>query len=454
MNRRHSSGLAIATLLVIATAARSGPITLGSAGDQTFAPEFGTSKAKEAMSPELEKALKLFRDRDYTACQEMLREARKNNSGLPPAPLMLARAFFSTAQTARGRVSLEQAAAEAPEYPGVYVVFGRLALEEHRYTDALLHFQKATVLTRSGAWNESQQRYFSREASSGLASVAEARKDWPAARAALTECLSRDPDDASAHQRLGTALFASNQSDAALAEFEKAARSDIYPRAEVSMAWLCTANGDMKKAGEWMDSAVKKEPDNARTLMENANWLLIADRVGEAKSRAEAAAKLAPEMKGLKAVQGSIAWQMKDYAAAEAFFDAHCRQVPGDFIVENQLVLSLIEQTDSVKRQRALQLAEIHARLVPGSGDALATLARVYYVLGRAEDADRVARAARSCGSGTSDSAYYLARLAAVSGQTEDAKRLLRTALETPGRFSFRKEAKEWQDRLEAKQRP
>lgn len=445
----------LSTLLIalIVAPAAAGPLQISSSIDgRTVAPELLTGTSKSNAMPELDKALESFRQRDYAKALDALGEARQKNAALPPARLMLARAFLAAGQVPRGRAILEQAAADNPDYPGVYAAFGDLALTEERGTDAQLQFEKAAACTRAGSLPESQKRYFLVESHAGLAAVAESRKDWPAARASLSAWLAQEPEHAPARQRLGAVLFELGLTDAALAEFRKAVEADkTLPPAGVPMGWLWTRKGDAKKAATLMETAVQEAPDNARVHVEYANWLLTQDDVAAAKSHVESAAKLDPSLKMLKALRGLIAWQRKDYAEAEQFFQSYTQDAPDDFAVSNQLVLSLVEQATEAKRRRALQLAEMNARLYPNSGDALATLAWVYRDLNRPEDSERALRAARSTGTGTSDTIYYIARLIAASGRTEDVKPMLQAALAAPGRFSFRKEAREWLDQLSRK---
>jgi tetratricopeptide (TPR) repeat protein len=200
-----------------------------------------------------------------------------------------------------------------------------------------------------------------------------------------------------------------------------------------------------------METAVKKHRKNARVHREFAEWLLQQGQANKAKTHADRAAKLEPKARELPELRGFIAWQLKDYEEAEKLFAAINQETPENFTAANQLVLALVEQTGEAKRRRALQLALINARLYPNSADALATLAWVYHRLDRAEEAQQAARAARTKGHGTSDTTYYLAKILSENGPVSDMKRLLKSALDAPGRFTFRQEARKWLDQLAKK---
>jgi tetratricopeptide (TPR) repeat protein len=444
------TGLLVA---LAAPPAPADPITdLRSALPAAAAPELFSRGRKTSQSEDLAKAMDSFRKRDYDRALTHFQEARKKDPNFPPARLALARAFLATSQVPAARGALEQAAVEAPDYPGVYAAFGQLALVEGRRTDALLHFEKAGALARTGRLTDELKHYFQGQAHAGIATVAEARKDWEGARTALAAQLELEPKNGAARQNLARVLFAQGKAEPAHAELRQAVKDDpALPPAAVSMGWLWARQKDAKKAAEWMAAAVKEEPKNARAHAGLAEWLLEQERAAEARAAAEAAAQLDPDLAELKALRGFIAWQLREPAEAERYFAAVHQESPGDFAASNQLALALAEQKDDAKRQRAVQLAEMNARLYPGSGDALGTLAWVYDRVGRASDAEQVARAARSRGTGSSDTAYYLARILSDPSRPDEVKPLLKTALEAPGRFTYRKEAREWLDRLSAK---
>jgi tetratricopeptide (TPR) repeat protein len=436
-------------LAPVAVPAQAGPITgPPSVVPITVAPELFRSREPSQLD-DLEAALGHFRKRDYDRALTCLQAVRKKDPNFPPPRLALARAFLATSQLAAARAALEVAAADDADYPGVYVAFGQLALTEGRRTDALVHFEKVAVLTRAGKFPDELKRFFLGQAHAGIATVAEARKDWAGARASLVAQLELEPKNGQARQSLARVIFAQGKPDEACTELRQAIKDDpTLPPAAVAMGWLWTRQGDARKAAEWMELAVKEEPANARVHSGFAEWLLEQERATEAKTEAEAAAKLDANLAGLKMLRGLIAWQMRDYEEAARYLTAVHEESPGDFLASNQLALALVEQKDDARRQRALQLAEMNARLYPGSGDALATLAWVYDRLGRASDAEQVARVARARATGSSDTAYYLARILSDPSRPDEVKPLLKTALEAPGRFSFRKEAQEWLDRL------
>jgi tetratricopeptide (TPR) repeat protein len=401
---------------------------------------------------ELNKALASFQKADYEQCLKFLEAAGKKHPDLLPPRLILAKLFLVNNQLPQGRAALEQAAIESPSHPELYLVFGRLALQEGRLTDAQLHFDKAIELAKEGKWNEQLRQTFQGDAQDGLAGVAEHRHDWTAAAAVLSARLKLTPKNGVARQRLGMALFHQGKRDQAADELLHASRDDrkLEP-APLILVRLYTEMGNRDHAAKWLAYGIEQNPKDPRVHLGQARWLLEQNRATEAQRAVEVAAKLDAQSREVQWLNGLIAWHLKDYAAAEQTFQALFQDTPGDFAVSNQLALALVEQANDSKRRKALQLAEINARLYPRSGEALSTLGLVYSRLDRLDEAEKALRAALSGGSGSSDTVYYLACLLTERGQSEEAKRLLKLSLGASGHFAFRKEAREKLARLDKK---
>jgi tetratricopeptide (TPR) repeat protein len=391
---------------------------------------------------ELNKAIQSFQQGDYEQTLKLLQAAGKKHESLLPPRLILAKLFLLHNQGKQGRDVLEQAALETPEHPEIYLIFGQLALQEGRFTDARLHFNRATELARSKQWPLALQEEFLRDAHAGCASEAEQRRCWTDAEPALTAWLKLEPKNGAARQRLGVVLFRQGKHGPARTELEQAEHDDpkLEPAA-LALGWLYSEIGQRDKAAQWMEAAVKQSPKDFRVHLGYARWLLQQNRVEEARRAGDSAAELAPDSRDTQFVRGLIAWTRKDYATSERLFQALHQQSPGDFAISNQLALALGEQDDEAKRHKALQLAEINARLYPNASEALSTLGLLYYRLGRGDEAEKALRASLSGGAGSSDTIYYLARLLGERGQADEAKRLLKVALDAPGLFSFRKQA-------------
>ncbi len=378
----------------------------------------------------LDEALRLIREK-----------AGKHPEWAPPR-VILARLLFAGEQAPAGRRVLEQAAAELPDHPDVYLTFGALGLADGRYSDARLNFDKAQALAASGKWSDVQSRGFRREVAAGLAEVAQAREDWEGARRSLTALLELDPRNGPARHRLGRVLFKLDKPDDAFAAFKQAVQDlPALEPAAVSMGWLYTQKADAAKAEEWFDYARKLEPQSARVHRARATWLLERGRTPDAKAAVEEAAKLEPGSNEGERIRARIAWYLGDPAESQRILEPLHRDAPADFAIANLLSLSLTDQDDRDLRARGLQLAEINARQSPRSPDALATLGWALYRNGQVDRAEQALRQAVSGVRTTPDIAYYLARVLADKGRNDDARKLLQSATGLPGAFAHRKDA-------------
>ncbi len=217
-------------------------------------------------------------------------EAPKHPEWAPPR-LILARLLIATDQTMLGRRTLEQAAAESPDHPEVYVSFGALALGDGRISDARLNFENLLKLVESGRWTDGQKRAFRREAHAGLAAVAESRADWNGMLFQLERWLDLDPKNGQARSRMGRALFQLGKSDEAFKELSQAVKDapNLEP-AGVWMGWLYSQHANPAKASEWFDFAIKAEPQNPRPRIAYASWLLDQGKTTDAQGQPRAGA--------------------------------------------------------------------------------------------------------------------------------------------------------------------
>lgn len=400
----------------------------------------------------IEKAIASFKKGDYDECFSILKTACAKDPKLFPAKLLLAKLFLMHNQAGPGRSYLEQVAAEQPGLPETYLMFARLAVTEGRLTDAMLHFEKAATQARLGNWDASLRKTFLVDAAAGLASLAERRKDWAGASTALASWLDQDPVNAKVRQRWGRALFRQGQQTKAFQELQRAASEDkTLEAAEIIMGQLSVEEKSTTKAREWLEKAIDKTPNSARAHLAFASFLLEQNQLEQASAEVDSAARLNKTSQEVKFLRGLIAWYQKDYDKAEAIFQDLYLDAPANVNFSDFLALSLVEQKNEAKTRRALQLAEINARLYPNSGEAFSTLGLIYYRQGKLEEAEQTLRTALAKGNASSDTAFYLARLLNQAGKADEVKTLLKLALEAPGHFSYRKDAQAMLDQVSKK---
>jgi len=444
MATRHQlcSGM-VATLMVAVAMALPASRADAQVTAQTL---IGKAVSDDSQNQEVTGAINRFRDRDIDGCRAILERVKSNNAKLPPPGVMMAMLWLSVNQLGPARAELEDSVVKFPKDPEPYLMMGDLAFQERRVTDADMLFKEATRLTAEYTENAKRKRDFDIRCNAGSAAVAEARKQWEAAQKHLQAWIDLDPDNASAHQRMGIVLFQLSKPTEALEQFREAKKLDqkaVQP--ELAMARLYDDAKKRDTAKKLIEAAIKEAPKDPAVLLAASQWYLGQNDLERAKAIADDALKIDAKSLEGRVVRGAIARVARDYATAEKFFyDAHV-QSPGNFPASNSLALVLIESDDKESRQRALEMAEanvaMHRENSPQQVNALTTLAWVYYKLGRREDAEKILAQITQNNALTTDGAYYVAKLLSDRGEKDRAKKILEEVLVNEPMFATRPDA-------------
>lgn len=399
---------------------------------------------------ELVDAIQKFQNRDYTGALDALNGAAGKYPDLPPGRTLLARLHFLAGQTLAGQGQLEQAATDQPDDPESYVLLGDVAFSSGRIVESSLLFEKAAALAGSYGGDAKRKLNLESRCRAGMASVAEARRDWAGAKSQLDSWLQLDPENALAHHRLGAVLFQLDPKNKdAVKHLELAAqKSDKLPPYPITMVRLYEQSGNREESTKWAKFAVSKLPDNLLVRLGVARWAWETDQLDMAKENADKAAELDANSLDAKILRGVIARFQGQLEEAEKLLDAAKLQEPGNFTATDQLALVLIDSSDEAKRRRSLELAELNARNNNQSVEAAWTLGWIYYRWGKLREAAQLMSAAAANGRLSPDAAYYMARLSKDLGQAENVRKFLDAALAANGPFANRAEAKRLQGEL------
>lgn len=404
----------------------------------------------------ISEAIKRFSNRDILAARQFLERALENDPKLPPVDLLLAKMYIMSNQTAAGRAALERTAREAPGDPETYLILADQLYAQGRLIEAEALYNKAIGLIDGFDGNEKRKRNFLIRARAGRAAVSAIRQDWPAAEEDLRVWVSQDPETANAHHRLGRALFLSGQTKTGLAELVKAYElDDSLPNPYVTAALLFAQMGDSDKATLTFKTAVDQNQDDARTLVSYAQWLIQSQNIDEAEKVLKRAQSLSPDSLEILTLSGVAAKMAGKRQPAEENFKAALAQSPSNRSVLNQLALLLAEQapSDENKGRRALEFAQMNARLYPDNSEANITLAYVLYLMRKTQSdtqqANQALQKGLRLGNLNADSRFLVAQLLANQNRNTDAKRLLQEAKDSKsGIFVHRKEAEALYDSL------
>ena len=435
--------------LVLAWAALPSPAALAQVDAQTL---IGKAVSDDSATKEINNAITRFTQRDIDGCRAVLERARSNNPKLPPPGVMMAMLWLSANQAQQARAELEDTVVKFPADPEPYLMLGDFAFQERRVTDAGVLFDKASELAATYADNAKRKRDFDIRCSAGRAAVAEARRQWETAQKNLTKWLELDPDNASAHQRLGIVLFQLGKEPDAQAAFREAKKLDdkaVQP--ELAMARLYDDAKNKKDARKLIETAVKAAPTDPAVLLAASQWYLGQNDLEAAKASADAALKIDPSSLDGRVVRGAIARMGRDYKTAKQFFnDAHV-QSPLNFAASNSLALVLVESDDASDKQRALEMAQANAAMSqngPQQVPALTTLAWVFYKMNRKEDAANILDQISRNNALSTDGAYYVAKILADRGERDRARQILEQVLANEPMFATRPDATDLLDKL------
>ena len=481
---------------------------LGIDKEQIDPPAGASAKTEETagkVKAALEEGVRAFASQNGPAAIAAFEKARTEDASLAPATLYFAKLCFATNNEQilnTGRTALETTLASEKDRDTAeaYYLFGRLALAGGRLADADLHFQKALSLSSQGGLPSAaggegakpddaatkRQRSFLKDIYANQVQVALARRSMSEAESLVNSWLALDADDAQALFRRGQIMYQSDpksksKQDEARKDLEKAYQLSVdaqkkdpnakpddlapLPPPELVMIQLHTANQKTKEAEEEVTKlkaeieskygANKKEA--GRIYSSLAMWYMQTNKAGEAQVMATEAMKADPKAPALQKMSALMRYFTNDPTVKEDFAKM-ANAEPGDFMVTNTLALILAESDSAEDKAKAVQLAEMNARLNQNSADALSTLCWVYYSVERTSEALQVynllVQAVQNGAQLSGDTAYFMARVVVLSNlqnKFEAATQLLQLAKSSQGTFKHRAEAEKWLEDLTGK---
>jgi tetratricopeptide (TPR) repeat protein len=191
---------------------------------------------------------------------------------------------------------------------------------------------------------------------------------------------------------------------------------------------------------------IHQNPEAQSNIEAALRSLMEAGRVDFARSNAEAALEIDATSLPAQIALGVVARHARDYQQAEQILASAHLQSPGNFAAINNLALTLVESPNAAQRQRALEFAQVNARLygdirqVSGR-EAAVTLAWALFQVGQQDDALRTLKAAGRAGTLTPESTYYAARILAAQDNPAGARGLLERVLRSRCGFVHREDA-------------
>ena len=400
----------------------------------------------------LEDVVSRFLNKDFEGAKQDLDQITAKNPELPPAGVLLGKMFVAAKNSVAARDAIEKAITDAPNDPEAFVIFADTAIQQRRWTDADLLYERAAALVENYNANPKRKKNLSIRSINGLAAVAEVRKQWKIAEQRLRELTQIDPENINALTRLGRALFQQGGDAKEKADNEKAAYNlfhEVYnldkqrvPRPEINMGRLFEQNG--RDGSRLYEKALERDPDTLATQLAVAQWALDTGRPQIAEKCSQATLQIDPNALQTKQLEGLLALYNRDYEAAEQAYRVANQLAPSNYATINSLAIALVEQSDEAKRRLALNYASMNLRLLndrtqQAGRDAAVTMAWVMYRLGNIVQAEQTLQQALNAGPVGHDSAFFAAQILSERGRADAALQLLKPALESKRLFGARK---------------
>lgn len=417
-------------------------------------------KKFEEKYPGVREAATKFSQRDFKGAEESLKAAKQASPELPPVGIMLGRLYARVNLGAAARTAYEMAARDEPGDPESYVAFGENALQQGRFTDAALLFDKAVETLKTPGLEPGRKKLLALRAYAGVGAVAAARERWQDAQSAFETALTFEPDNLLINARLAQAIFKQGDKQNENKAYEIFQR--IYNkspeeagRAEINMANLYQEAGKDANALKLVNMAVERDPNTLKTQLAAAQYALNTGRADLLRQCAAAAERIDANSIQTQILLGFLARFEGDYAKAESAFQKALDSSPTSALALNQMAIALVEQTDDEKRRKAAEYAEMCNRLYADPSqmtgrEAKVTLGWVLYKLGRIADAAQQVQQALGSGGVGPEAAYFAAVIMNDVKQTDVAKALLKQALDGNKRlFPNRAKAEELLGELE-----
>lgn len=394
-------------------------------------------------------AVRAFIDGDANGALEQFDRLRQKHPQLPPAALLLAGLFYSVGNAQQGSRWLEDAANANPDLPTIYNAFARLAIAQGRKTDARVLLEKSQSVLSGGTWSPTETEFFTKMYHDCMADLMLLRSDYADARRYLELLLQADPAMGKAVMRLAQVDFRQKKFSEALQrleEFRKLAPESRVP--ELMLASMHAEDGQESEAANWVQKAFERYPEDNNVVLEYVDWMVAHEDFAAALGAIQKNESRVGMLPAVLMFRGKIAFAQMQYSQAEEYFSRVRASEPTNVEVSTMLAISMAEQNDADKLNKALEIAKQNVQLQPQNPVTASVLGWVLFkqnnLAGAGEWLNRAAQGGRL----PPESAYYIAKFLMQQGAREQALEFTNNALKTSGLFLYRQPAEALQKEL------
>ena len=144
--------------------------------------------------PEVKDAAFKFKQRDVEGALKLLKEAAKKNPDIPPAWVVITQWFVQSNMGQAAQNALERAVMESPNDPQAYTVMGDIAIQQRRFAEARLDYDKANSLLSGFSGSAKRKAALQTAILSGLARWDQMRRTGRMRKRSLNSGSSWSPE--------------------------------------------------------------------------------------------------------------------------------------------------------------------------------------------------------------------------------------------------------------------
>ena len=396
-------------------------------------------------------ALELYQRSDFEAAKTMLEDICRANPKLPPPGIFMVQFAVASGQNDRIRFWLDQATWEHPDDPEAFAFLAEFAISDNRFADAKLLAEKGVSLLENLPTGDERRTTIENFAHSVLGRLYQLRGDWDNSRLYFEKLTAADPDNADILARLGFVTANQERYEEAIAWYQKAiVKGAKIPSPKLIVSQIADQQGKTDIADKYFNEVMKATDIDAESIRIAVQIQLRRGNIDEADQLLKQAIKAEPNNFDNLLLTGAIDLYKNDYPAAEKRFQDAILMNPDSYAASQGLAQALVEQDDTLKKDRALTYAKNNVQRSGESPDSVATLAWVFFKSGKMIDAEYLATVVVATGELSPLSAYYFAEIMAEVGQTDKAVILAKIATGSNTNFMKKAEAEALQKRLES----
>ena len=415
-------------------------------------------RTQNATEADLSRALELYQHSDFDAAKKMLEEICQKDPKLPPPGIFLVQFAAASRQDDRIRFWIDQATWNHPDDPEAFALLAEFALNDNRFAEAKLLAEKTVSLLGNLATNEGRRKSIETFIDSVQGKLYQTLGEWDKARPHFEKLIADDSDNIDILTRLGfvavhQAAIANRRTgyDEAIAFYQKAIDQGAkLPTPKLIVSQIADQLGKTEIADKYFNEVIKATDIDPESIRIAVQIQLRRGNIMEAEKFFQQAIRAEPNNPDNVALAGTIALFQKNWSAAEKRFQDAILMDPDSYAAAQGLALALVEQDDSLKKERALAYAKNNVQRSGESPDSVATMAWVFFKSDKQIEAEYFVNAVMQTGELTPLSAYYFAEITAAAGQTDKAVLFAKIAAGTEIHYMKKTEAEALLKRLES----